>query len=206
MKILRQTDTELVVRDSSLWVSILLALGATLPLGFALFQNDRRGFLAFGCILLFAFPWLRRSTFTFDATSQTIRWIRLRYLRTRTGIIPFSDVKHIDVQASVGGQTNVVLYRLAIETQQGTFPMSDVFNSGENQCASVCEAILRFVKLDRNSVAPSVASALDASARSLLQQGRKIDAIQLVKTSQKLSLTAATQHVNELGSRMHAEK
>jgi hypothetical protein len=206
MKIVRQTETELVVQDSSMWLSVVLAACALFPTYIAIAQHDHRAFRAAGALALFAIPWLRRATFTFDGATQTIRWRRLRYLWTRTGSSPFSDVRGIDIQSTMSG-SNVTIYRLALDTPQATVPMSDVYSSGESRIVSVRDAIEGFLKL-RPAGTPatprSMKSDFDASVRSLVQEGRKIDAIQLLQSFEKLSLTEATQRVNAIDAHLHA--
>lgn len=197
MKIVRQNEAELVVQDSSIWLGVVLAVAALLPLYIALSQHDRRLFAPAACLLLFAIPWMRRSTFTFDAATQTIRWSRLRYLWTRTGSLPFSDVRGLETQTSNGSQ-GVTIYRLALVTPQTTMPMTDVYSSGERQCATVREAIAGFLKLEGGSAPRTMKADLDASVRSLVQEGRRIDAIQLLRTFEKLSLNEATERVEKI--------
>jgi hypothetical protein len=203
MRICSQTETELVVRDSSLWISALLILGGLLPLWFA-FHGDFRGFRAFGGLLLFAIAWLRRSTFTFDATTQTIRWIRFRYYWTRTGSIPFSEVRGIETQSMSSAQSNQLIYRLSIVTAQSTVPMSDVYSSGEQRCASIRDTILHFLHLDHSFAQQPATPAVDTSVRSLLRQGRKIDAIHLLCNAEDIDVTTATQRINEIDTSTEA--
>lgn len=208
MKIVRQTETELVVQDSSMWLSVVLAACAFFPTYIAISQHDHRMFRAAGALTLFAIPWLRRATFAFDGATQTIRWRRLRYLWTRTGSIPFSDVRGIDIQSTLGGNSNVTIYRLALVTPQATVPMSDVYSSGESRIVSVRDAIEGFLKLapTGRTASRTMAADFDASVRSLVQEGRKIDAIQLLQSFEKLSLTEATQRVNAIDAHLHASR
>jgi hypothetical protein len=46
----------------------------------------------------------------------------------------------------------------------------------------------------------------EASIRSLLRQGRKIDAVTLLRSTERLSLTAAMQRVNAIDAAMKAGK
>jgi len=200
MKIVRQTDAELIVQDSCIWVGVVCALCAGLPLWFVLVHHDRRALTPVVVLLLFAIPWMRRTNFTFDAPTQTIRWMRMRCFVSRTGSIPFSGVQAVDIQSTMSAQANGTIYRLALVTSQGTLPMSDVYSSGERRCTSVRNAIQSFLKLDAHFPAPS--AGLDISIRALLQQGRKIDAIQLLRSTEKLSLTAATERVNAINASM----
>lgn len=179
-------------------MGVALAVCSLFPLWIAVAQGDRRLFLAFGCLLLFAIPWVRRATWTFDAATQTLRWIGLRYLRTRTGSMPFSDVRGIDIQSTQDPRSSVTIYRLALVTPQGTLPMSDVYSSGENRCTSVREAILRFLKLDAASAGASMATDFEAYLRSMVQQGRRIDAIEQLRSFQQLPLEEATERIDAI--------
>lgn len=89
MRIVRQTTTELVVRDSSLWMSAVFVGAALFVSYFAIFQGDRRAIGAAGISPLIGIAWSRRSTFAFNAAAQRIEWRRLRFLTTGTGTIPF---------------------------------------------------------------------------------------------------------------------
>lgn len=212
MKIVRQTPDELVVRDSSMWLSAIFALCALMPLYIALAHGDRRAFTPAAVLLLIAFVWARRSTFTFSAATQRIEWRRLRWLRTKTGTIPFSDVEGIQVQ-SISSDKGILIYRLAIATaSQGTVPMSDEYSSGGLKgYEDLRDTLLHFVRPERGSSAFSAATAtlprnpdaartaaLNDSIRGLLQQGRKVDAILLVRQSEHLDLTEATFRVNHI--------
>jgi hypothetical protein len=202
MKIVRQTESDLVVRDSSIWLGATLAAGALLPIYIAISTNDHRALYAAGALLAFAIPWVRRSTFTFDAATQTIRWERMRYLRTRSGTLPFSEVRAIETQTSSGPQSNVTTYRLGLVTSHGTVPLSDEYSSGENRCSSVRDAVEHILKLDRDTAIPPASGGLDISIRALLQQDRRIDAIQLLCNAEDLPLSAAAERIETIDASM----
>ena len=214
MKIVRQTPDELVVRDSSMWLSAIFALCALMPLYIAVAHSDRRAFMPAAVLLLVAFVWARRSTFTFSAATQRIEWRRLRWLRARTGTIPFSDVQGIQVQ-TISSDNGTLIYRLAIATaSQGIVPMSDAYSGGGlKRYEDLRDTLWHFVRPERptGSSALSAANvtlplnpdaartaALNDSIRGLLQQGRKVDAILLVRQSEHLDLTEATFRVNHI--------
>jgi hypothetical protein len=217
MKIVSQTPAELVVRDSSMWLSAIFALLALMPLYIALAHNDRRAFTPAAVLLLIAFVWARRSTFTFSAATQRIEWSRLRWLRAKTGTIPFSDVQGIQIQ-SISSDKGVLIYRLAIATtSQGIIPMSDEYSGGGlKRYEDLRDTLWNFVRPERptsSAFSPSTATlpinpdaartaALNDSIRGLLQQGRKVDAILLVRESEHLDLTEATFRVNHIESEL----
>jgi ribosomal protein L7/L12 len=86
--------------------------------------------------------------------------------------------------------------------------MSDVYNGNRSHYESIRQEILAFLHLD-SEPAKSVQGddqfgGVDdeASVVSLLKQGRRIDAIELVRSTQKLGLTEATQRVAQILERM----
>jgi hypothetical protein len=209
MRIVRQNDSEIVVRDSTLWVFAVCAGAALFASSFAFSHGDKRALIAAACILLFALAWLRRSTFVFDAATQSIRWTRFRLGKNVTGTIPFAEVRDICVESTSSGSANVIC-RLSIQTATGTTPMADAYSASPQYAATLRNSLLAFLRPSTGTtVAPSVtnpdadrAHQLDNSIRSLLSQGRKIDAILLVQQSDHLDLTEATFRVNQIASKM----
>ena len=216
MKIVGQSPNELVVRDSSLWLSAIFIAAALLLLYFFVVQGDRRALVAMAVTLALALVWARRSTFTFNAATQRIDYTRLRWLRTASGTIRFSDVQAIDIQA-MSGDNGTTIYRLALATREGTVPMSDEYSGSQKQIDSLRDRIQQFIRPARSQnfsvfTAPAAnpdaarAAALDGSVRSLLQQGRKVDAILLVRESEHLDLTEATFRVNHIENQIKSEE
>lgn len=222
MKIIRQTPAELVVQDSSLWISLICALAATFLLYFVVAQHQTRVWYAIAFFLLCALVWLRRSTFTFSAATQRIDWNRLRFFTTKTGTIAFSDVRSINIESS-SSDKGTLTYRLAIATiSQGIVPMSGVYTSGQRHIESLRDTVQQFVKPADSGATPAAFStasasiplnadaartaALNDSIRGLLQQGRKVDAILLVRQSEHLDLTEATFRVNHIESQLRSER
>lgn len=216
MKIVRQSPNELVVRDSSVWLSAIFIAAAVFLLYFVVVQGDRRALVAMAVTLALALVWARRSTFTFNAATQRIDYTRLRWLRTASGTIPFSDVQAVDVQA-MSGDNGTMIYRLALATREGAVPMSDEYSGGQKYIDSLRDTIQQFIRpapsqnysmFTAPAANPDAArtAALDGSVRSLLQQGRKVDAILLVRESEHLDLTEATFRVNHIENQIKSEE
>jgi hypothetical protein len=198
MRIVRQTEQELVIRDSMTWLSVFFALVSS-PLLYAALVHGAKTQFAAGIFLLIALFCLRRTTFVFDARQRIVRWHGIRVLKVYSGSMPFSEITEIGTETmpSPHGQP---LYRLTLITQQGRTPLSDNYGGGGQRVDKIRETIATFIKLDTASTGGD--SELDASIRSLLQQGRKIDAITLVRTREDLDLTQAVLRVEEVGKRM----
>lgn len=168
-------------------------------------QAKPKAFIVAGLFLLFALMLLRRETVVFDAGQQQVRWKRLRVFKVATGTLPFSEIKGIGVEATSDANRGLT-YRLTILTADKPLPMSDVYGNSDKHYESLKAEILQFLHLE-NAEAASQANAGvadDASLRSLLSQGRKIDAIQMLRRAENLSLTEAVRRIDEIDEKMKA--
>ena len=85
--------------------------------------------------------------------------------------------------------------------------MSDVYSGNQGHYETIRQEILAFLKLDAGAAKSSEdvgQTGVDdkASVVSLLKQGRRIDAIQLVRSTQKIGLTEATTRVAQILEKM----
>jgi hypothetical protein len=211
MKIIRQTQQELVVEESSMWIAGICSM-ASLPLFIAAVMPGLHAILIGACfLLLFALVWVRKTSFVFDSVQNVVRWNNRKLFKVDSGTVPFSDISDIGVEGATG-RGNGSTSQLAILTEQGPLLMAS-FDSGRNVAyASLRQSILDFMQLDQHklSLASAVAARdyaanLEPSIRSLLSQDRKIDAITLLTAKAKLSLAEATAHVDEIENAMEAE-
>lgn len=208
MKIVRQNESEIVVEDSSVWISAVCGIAAVAICAFAVVQGRYRLLLVAILFAAFALLWLRRSRFVFSAPMRTIRWSRLRAMRRHAGSIAFADVSDIVVDSSnVGGRAP--LCRLTIRTTAGATPMADAYGTTQAHAATLRSTLLQFVRAG-SGAAPVMPANNDAARtqqlndaiRALLAQGKKIDAILLVQQSEHLDLTEATFRVNQIANQM----
>jgi hypothetical protein len=200
MKITRQTETDLVFEDSTYWLSTLFAGFAVLMAYAMLRSSTQRGLIGAGLLLLFAFAWLRRSTMVFDTKQRVVRWSRKRWGRTLSGSVPFDAIENVVVQ-NTRSENSAMTYRLALETKAETIPFCDPYSGGgQARYDAMREAALKM--LGRPS--PANADGLDASIRSLLHQGRTVDAVELVRASDRLTLSAARERVLQVREQISA--
>lgn len=205
MKVVRQTDTELVLRESTLWISVLLALTA-LPLFYASTLPRQRGDLILAIFFAVgALVWLRKATVAFDATQRTVHWSRMRFFRSASGTVPFSEIAGIGTETS-SGSGGSTLYRLTLLTGQKPIPFTDTFGGGRDRWVGLRETTQRFLQTHRGAPLAAPGADLDDSLRALLRRGRKVEAVRLLETAEHLDLTTATQRVNQLAVRMNAKK
>ena len=204
MHVTRKTNQELVVVDSSIWVSMLLLCAFVPAVYLSIVRGERAGLLAAGFLLLCAFLFWRKEVVVFDAARQQATWWRRRAFKSASGMVPFSEITGIGMESSPADRT--LVYRLTILTSGRPVPLSDVYRGDKQRCDSVKGEILEFLHLDGGEAVSSSRSANDNSIQALLRQGRKVDAVALVRASQHIGLTEAVNLVNEIDEKMKATK
>lgn len=202
MRVKRETPTELVVAESTIWISTICAIAAAALL-YSLRNQVHKlgGLLMAGFLLAFAAGFVLKTQVIFNAMERTASWSRRRLFWLKSGTIPFDAIQDIGMDSSVGNH-GVLTYRLTIVTAQGTIPMSDSYSGGKESKTEMRERILRFLGKE----AVSANEDDESSIRSLLAQGRKIDAIQLLRSSRNISLTEAKQRVESIEAQLGTHK
>lgn len=200
MHALRKTNQAVVFVDSTIWLAILLSAFSLFGAYRSYVQDVRGGFLAVGFLLLCAFLFWRKEIVTFDRGREEVEWTRRRAFKVVSGTIPFSEITGIGMETTTASRGELA-YRLTILTHEKPVAMSDVYSGNQGHYESIRQEILAFLHPDAGLAKPgegadSVSGVDDeASVVSLLKQGRRIDAIQLVRSTQKISLTEATTRV-----------
>lgn len=212
MRITRQTVVELVLEDNSLWLAGVLAI-ASLPLFYAaVFAGKKGNFVVAGFLVACSLICIRKTCFVFDARERVVRWKNLRFLKASTGSVAFDEIREIGIESSSGGSEGRSGYRLTILTSSGSIPLSYSYGSESDKYATMRETILSFLKPDSRKAAstPEMAAqegiaGLEPSIPELVRAGRKIDAIALLRSMKKMSLSEAKQRVDDVQSRLKAE-
>lgn len=211
MHVARKTNQELVILDSSIWISIFLLCVSAFVTYRLYLQSNQRGLLVDGVFLLFILLFWRKEVVIFDASRQQVTWTRRRLFKVATGTIPFTDVTGVGMETN-SAKNGVLVYRLAILTPRGSVPLADNYAGDQQKYEKLKQEILHFLNLDP----PSASAGSDAahtsgiddetSVRALLKQGRRIDAIQLVRSTRKIGLAEATDRVAAVYEQMNAAK
>jgi hypothetical protein len=207
MRIAHQSPTELVVKDSSFWLTYLNAGIALLLLVAGISKTEPRVYLGAALFLLFAAITARGTTFTFDGMQRVVRWNGFKLFKKDSGTIPFDDIEDVTVEASSSGNSGTT-YRLSLLTKQGAVPMAYAYSGSSDSYGAMRREILTFLKPGLQHAAPpaetnGMPSDLASSIRSLLAQGRKIDAITLLRSREHIGLTEAVKRIDALAAAMH---
>ena len=207
MHVTRKTNTELVLVDSSIWVSVLL-LCADVPMVYTSIAHGKpSGLWVVGFFVLCAILFWRKEVVVFDAGRQQATWRRRRAFKAASGMVPFSEITGIGIETSAAGEHGTLTYRLTILTSGEPVPMSDVYAGNSTHYEALRSEIVEFLHLrvaDMNAWDSGIGHL--SSIRSLLMQGRKVDAIELLRSSEKIGLAEAVDRVNKLSEEMKPEK
>ena len=204
MTVQRPTGPVLVVQNSTLWLSAVFGVICVILLFAAFSSGDKRLARPALVMVLFAVLSLSKYRFVFDSTQRMVRWQTLRFGMRRAGSMPFDDVKDVVLQ-SEPGKSGRPTYRMAILTAQGPMPLSSGYGDTSDRCLALQSQIRELLRpgqtVAATAPAGSIAANLDSSLRTLLAEGRKIDAIKLL-TSMGMNLTEAKQRADEIEKQM----
>ena len=199
MRVTRRSETELLVEDSSLWIAAVCGIAAVVLVFAGVTKGNRGALASAGFFLLCGLFWIRKSTFVFDSARRAVNWKRLAVLKTTSGTLSFDDITGVGLETSLGSDSGGT-YRLALLTRDSSVPLSDAYSSGRQRYDNMRQEIAAFV-----GGTAAAGSSLEDSVRSLLRQGRRIDAISLLRTTEGLGLTDAVARVDGIEDRMTAE-
>lgn len=215
MRIVSQSPTEMVVKDTSLWISVLCAGAALALILFGIAQARPNVFLVAALFLLFATIVARSTTFVFDGIHRVVRWSGYKPFKSRSGVIAFDDVTDVTTEASSSGDS-ATTYRLALLTAQGATPMAYTYTNSKDAYASLRVQLLEFMRpglhhrdahrgAEPTADLDGIPRELQSSVESLLMQGRKMDAVALLRSRQNLALKDAVARVDAVDKKMKAE-
>jgi hypothetical protein len=207
MHIQRESPTELVVVDGTLWMSVPFAFGFV----YMLYQTVHRAMTHKGnhwdilapiIMALFAYASAQHTRFVFKAMPRTVQWRRFQYLKIHSGSYSFDQVTDIAIETTTTDKGGKV-HRLALVASQARIPMSNGY-SGFGNFEKMRMRILEYVKGPgaAGTAAADKEAELMFSLRSLLAHGRKIDAIKLFRESEGGGLAEAKSRVDSIEAEM----
>ena len=191
MRIKASTTSELVLRDRTLWISVLCFAAVLFMVYRVLVQHDSQNLYisalmlaVFGCVFLGA------ADVVFDKRKQICALRLISSFRITRASLRFRDILDVKVEiAPANGSSNTTMCRLALVTAAGTIPLTRSY-----------EPTLERYNAMRDAVVLTLAADLPLSAeidpvQDLVNQGRTVDAIRLLENRDKLSLTEAHNRV-----------
>ena len=153
-----------------------------------------------------------RKVFAFDRVQRVVRWKGRTILKAESGEIPFDDITNIDTETTTttNKSATITLYRLAINASGTTIPMAYNYRGVSDGYAALRGQILDFIRPGSQSAAARIvgaaAESLESSLRALLRQGRKMDAVALLRSTEDLSLTDAMKRIDAIECGLRQEE
>ncbi len=139
----------------------------------------------------FSYEWNR---FVFAPHLKEVRWSRRCLWSRDEGRAPFSRVRSIIIHTTIGSAKTAPLVRLALVTDEREVPLSRAYAGGmRRECEELAIRVRRVMQMNEEPT-----DLLLDSVRIALAQGRKLDAIKLVRMTKDVTLEEAQQFVEQL--------
>lgn len=152
---------------------------------------DRPAWIAFaiGAVLagvLVAFFGVER--WVFDGETRQIRWSKKRLFRHRSGIVSFDEVMAVTLD-TLSSSESVPAARVVLHLHNGRLPLTDHYSGSPSLWKPTLERIRGILSLGPGD-------SIEESVRRLVAQGRKLEAIRLLRAERSLSLEEARDFVD----------
>jgi hypothetical protein len=154
MKIASQTDTQLVLRESTVWSAVVLGIVTILFVGLALLPGAHMQIwraVLFGAMFV---RFYRSTTVVFDRARGTVEWKKMQLGKTTLYSLPLNSITAVLVDAK--SKSSWSGCRLMLVTPAGQTPVVETYGTYRKKCAALREAILGFVPASAR-MAPAMA-------------------------------------------------
>lgn len=201
MKIRSETSMELVLGENTTWLSYPF-LAAAVALFYWVCRSGHTwlGYIPGGIFLALAAGFQFENEVTFDSARRQVRRTQRRLFWVKSETIDFDTIRAILMESE--DRDDQWFYRLTMLTTNGPAPISDSFNASEWFHLDLRKKILSFLHLE---VDDTNGALNEASIRLLLAQGKKAEAIQLLRSTKNIRAAAATQQVEAVEAQVAAK-
>jgi hypothetical protein len=191
MRVTDDSSQRLVLRDQTLWISVICAAAALSIGAVSLLHQTWRPLAAAALFAVFGILFIRKSRVEINRSEHTVTIETTKPFSRRTVRLKFDDIKDVAIEADAIQDNRTPSCRLAFTTSSGSQPLSEVYSGRYERYESMRENVLA-------ALGRPVVDALDSSLRHLVASHRSIDAVALLRSRQKMGITAARQRVSEL--------
>lgn len=204
MDVHSEPDGKLIVTSTSSFFDWLLLLGAalcTVPTLRGAWQGtfnlqESTPLVGSAFFLLCFLICYERTRFEFDPTVGLVRWFYKRIFSTRTGSLPFSRVKAVALQTSLGSDATCPSTRLALISDHGELPLCKAYAGGTGEEYQTIAARIRALL----NLSPASSDVVLDTVRTAVEQGRNLEAIRLLRLYKGMNLVEAKAFIERLRS------
>ena len=166
----RYVDSPVIADIAMSLFAVVLAIATWSCFTQASPQYVAGGIMAFfTVVLVFGVFTQKRRTFTFDKTTQTMSWTSRGLRENASGSVAFKD---ISITLDSMQDERATLYRVMIETPEGTWPLTNAYTSGLKRIEATANDI-------RTLLGQPTEPLIDDSVAQLKQQKNMISAATL---------------------------
>lgn len=130
--------------------------------------------------VLFAYE---KCDFRFDLRSRLLTWSRQRSFARRSGTVPFDAIQGVTLQSCIGNSRYSPKHRVVLDTREGELPVMIAYEH-DAMNETIAERIRAVLGTSSNTLVKD-------SVTSLVERGREMDAIRLLREKDDISLTEA---------------
>ena len=141
------------------------------------------------CVLFFLAGY-ENSHFRFDRQSRMLAWSRQHGLFKRHGAVAFGDIDGVALQSCIGNDRYYPKHRVVLLTRQGELPVNVAY-----EYDAMNEMIAQNI---RSFLGMTAGDLIEDSVAALVDSGRKVDAIRLLREKRGLSLSEAHTAIAQL--------
>jgi hypothetical protein len=197
MRITEDSPRRLVLRDQTLWLSAICAATAVLIAAVSFLQQIWRGLITATIFAVFGILLVRKSRVEINRSELTVTIETTKPFSRRSVRLKFDDIKDVAIEADAIQDNRTPSCRLAFTLTSGSQPLSEVYSGRYEVYEAMREKVLA-------ALGRPVVDAFESSLRHLVASHRIIDAVALLRSRQKMGITAARQRVSELQRELDA--
>lgn len=191
MRIVENSSSCLTLRDRTLWLSVVFfAVALFIVAVFYFGQGDHRIMYPAGFFALFGVAFLRSTDAVFDKQARVCRMSQLNMFWVKRRQFAFDDINDVEIDTGpTSPSSQVPTYRLNLVTASGTVPLTAAYEANLKRQEAMREAILQAVA--GGGAQPAGTDVV----RTMVRQGRLVDAVRLIRERDGLDLATAQQRV-----------
>lgn len=193
MRITEDTPSRLVLRDRTLWISLVLIAGAAALIARYFLVWDKHLLLSAAVSLAFGLPFLRTTDLVFDKMQRLCSLRRLDMLKVTRLVLPFREIQDIRVEVEPqAGSSHVIMCRFSLVTASVALPLTIAYEPDLERYNRMRESVL-------DTVFAGARRPADVDpVQDLVKQGRIVSAVALLRQRDGLDLVTARTRVDEM--------
>lgn len=200
MRITERSPQRLVLKDQTIWITALCFAAAGFLAGYAILGTASASmgsaaangpWVTAVLFAIFGLGFLRTSVVEFDQASGLCKVSKLNVFKRTRLSIPFTDIQDVKIEVEpLNVASERENYALSLVTSSRIVPLSSTYEPGIGHFDEIRAAILEILSRPETPSPDPV--------QSLVQQGRIVDAVALLRQRDNLDLTTARQRVAEI--------